>query len=452
MAKRIFQFGRPSSRDHKSLTYHSPAASITDEDLSLPDQRRRSVSMDAFFHHHNKEKRKSLQLVEKPPSGKSSPRPGPSKPAKLDIVFESPPLVFIGNTTQSTGALFSGQLRLNVMEVEVCLGSLVMQLLAKVTSKKPVHKDCPDCQLKTTELFKWNMLSEPTKFVRGTHLFPFSYLLPGHLTATTHSQLGKVDYSLVTRADIKSWDAITTTHAVEVKRALVPPETDRTSIRIFPPTNLKAEVTHPPLIHPIGEFKVQLRLTGLVSSDPRFNSKHRWRLRKMFWRIDEHSKWVSPACPKHAPKLGGEGKGILHNETRNLGSDDLKSGWKSDFSEGGSVEMEFPCRLKQLPVCDIDNPAGMEVSHRLNMEIVVSEEVAPANTIANSKAWSASGTARVLRVQFTLVVTERLGLGISWDEEQPPIYEDVPGSPPGYMKMDDYSGGPLPEDDLNIHN
>ena len=419
--------------------------------------------MDIFFH-HGKEKRKSLS--ERIPSNKSSPRLGPSRPAsvsrstgppkpgRLDIAFESPPLLFKGSAQQSSGALFSGQLRLTITEADVVgLKSLNMQLLARVTSKKPVHKDCPECQVKDTELYKWSMLSEPTKFVKGSHSFPFSYLLPGHLTATTHSQLGAVEYSLLATATTKEQDAITATHMVDVRRALIPPEIDRTSIRIFPPTNLKAEVTHPPLVHPIGEFNVQLRLTGLIMSDPRL--LHRWRLRKMFWRVEERTRWISPACPKHAVKLGGEGKGILHDEIRHLGSQDLKKGWKSDFSAqgGGSVELEFPCSLGHSPVCDIDNPAGMNVEHLLKLELIVSEEIAPTNSTATSKSWNATGSARVLSMQFKIVVTERLGLGISWDEEQPPTYEDVPPSPPNYANMVDYSERLLSEDeDLDLRN
>lgn len=45
-----------------------------------------------------------------------------------------------------------------------------------------------------------------------------------------------------------------------------------------------------------------------------------------------------------------------------------------------------------------------------------------------------TGAARVLRMQFRLNVTERSGLGVSWDEEVPPIYQDVKQtqSPPSY--------------------
>lgn len=44
-----------------------------------------------------------------------------------------------------------------------------------------------------------------------------------------------------------------------------------------------------------------------------------------------------------------------------------------------------------------------------------------------------TGAARVLRMQFKLPITERSGLGIAWDDEVPPTYEDVSNlSPPTY--------------------
>ncbi|CCD23014.1 Ldb19p NDAI_0A08610 [Naumovozyma dairenensis CBS 421] len=57
-----------------------------------------------------------------------------------------------------------------------------------------------------------------------------------------------------------------------------------------------------------------------------------------------------------------------------------------------------------------------------------------ANSVPSSKIVSvATGAARVLRMQFRLLVTERSGLGISWDEEVPPIYQDVRSNgPPTY--------------------
>ncbi len=54
-------------------------------------------------------------------------------------------------------------------------------------------------------------------------------------------------------------------------------------------------------------------------------------------------------------------------------------------------------------------------------------------------------------MQFTLLITERSGLGISWDEEQPPMYDDVPASPPGYGRavIEEYEGEPLPYEELD---
>jgi hypothetical protein len=48
-------------------------------------------------------------------------------------------------------------------------------------------------------------------------------------------------------------------------------------------------------------------------------------------------------------------------------------------------------------------------------------------------------------MNYTTTVTERSGLGISWDEEQPPLYEDVPASPPTYGTAEAYTGAPIPE-------
>ena len=72
------------------------------------------------------------------------------------------------------------------------------------------------------------------------------------------------------------------------------------------------------------------------------------------------------------------------------------------------------------------------------IEMVVAEEWAPLKKLSQA---TPTGAARVLRTQFHLVLTERSGMGISWDEEQPPLYEDVPASPPTYIT--DYDGPPL---------
>jgi len=123
--------------------------------------------MDLF--HHAKEKRRSLTGGGRTSpaaknSPKNSPRIAPVKPAKLEVEIESPPLVFYGTPSQSSGALFSGQLLLTVLDPEIELITFEMSLIATVTTKMPVSKDCPKCATKTNELKKWTFLTEPMRF------------------------------------------------------------------------------------------------------------------------------------------------------------------------------------------------------------------------------------------------------------------------------------------------
>ena len=408
--------------------------------------------MDIF--HHGKDKRRSLTGIplnrSSSPStrkaSKDSPRLAPVTPATLEVDMESPPLVFYGPPGQSTGALLSGQLFLTPIEPEVSIKTFEMVLLAKVTTKRPVKNDCPDCTTKTTEMFRWKFLSEPAHFARKQHRFPFSYLLPGHLPATCHGTLANIDYILSAEAITNFSEPVSVSRTLTVQRALMP-NSDKISTRIFPPTSLVATVNLPSVIHPIGDFPVLMRVTGIVNKTKDHTT--RWRIRRMHWRIDETFKIVSEACKKHATKLGGEGKGILNEETREIGRDEIKEGWKTDFDVegGGSIECDFLAHIKpgSRPLCDVESPTGLAVTHNFAIEIIIAEEHCTAK---NPGQAIPTGSARVLRMHFKLTVTERAGMGISWDEEQPPMYEDVPGSPPTYAKMSDYQGEPLPEEPL----
>jgi len=340
----------------------------------------------------------------------------------------------------------SAKLLLTVTDSEVTLQTFAMMLQAKVTTKKPVSKDCPECQTKTTELFAWNFLTEPKTFRKGTYDFPFSHLLPGHLPATTHGELGVVDYVLSAKATTSLADNIAVQRTLNIQRALMP-GMDKNSIRIFPPTNLTATVVLPSVIHPIGEFPVQMRLTGIIDNSLK-DLQRRWRIRRMNYRLDEHTRIISAACPKHAHKVGGEGKGILHENTRSIGGDDLKSGWKTDFdTQGGQIEFEFMAVIKanSHPLCDVESPTGLAATHNFVLEIIVAEEQTAQKA---GKGATPTGAARVLRMQFKVVVTERSGMGISWDEEMPPMYEDVPNSPPRYHQMEDFEGDLGPDEEL----
>lgn len=164
MPSRILKFGRPHpSPNNSDLSAKDSFA----RQSSITEHRLPHSGMDLF--HHAKEKRRSLTGGGRTSpaaknSPKNSPRIVPVKPAKLEIEIESPPLVFYGTPSQSSGALFSGQLLLTVLDPEIELKTFEMTLIATVTTKLPVSKDCPNCATKTNELKKWSFLTEPTRF------------------------------------------------------------------------------------------------------------------------------------------------------------------------------------------------------------------------------------------------------------------------------------------------
>jgi arrestin-related trafficking adapter 1 len=420
--------------------------------------RRPSFSMDSILHHkkdkkHDEGKGHESHSPKRPfltsrPANKSkdrasgrSPKIAAAQPGKFEMIIESPPLVMYGTPGTSSGALLSGRLKFLVTDPtgQVRLEHFEMMLRTTIISKKPVGKDCKECSDKTETLKTWNFLSEPKTFVSDKdNQFPYSFLLPGNLPASTQSALGSIQYSLLVNGTTSNGEKLTLVHPLTLQRA-IQPGPDKSSIRIFPPTNLTGRVQLPPVVYPIGVFPVTMSLSGVV--EKKGESMTRWRLRKMMWRIEEHSKVISKPCDKHAHKVS-EGKSILHQETRTLGSEELKGGWKSDFDTiGGEITMEFEASLTtksgQRPSCGVDSPSGLEVKHNLVIELIVAEEFCPTK---NTSLITPTGAARVLRMQFGLIVTERAGMGISWDEEMPPVYEDVPPSPPGYGSADKSDG------------
>jgi arrestin-related trafficking adapter 1 len=403
---------------------------------------------------HDKEKKnrshsRNKVFMERPNS------PAVNKPVKLDMVIESPPVLFLDSPQQSSGALISGRLQVSPKDgKDVVMDSIVMFLECTTSTKRPVQDRCRECLTQISDLYEWKFLTKPHTFKasEGMEELPFSHLIPGHIPATTHGQIGSIEYSLHVRAKSSDGQETEFRRDLVIARALRPGN-DKNSVRIFPPTNLTLNVTLPSVVHPIGDFMVQCRMTGITTK--RDDNQTRWRLRKLTWRIEEHENMVSPACSKHTSKVGGEGKGVQHSNIRDVGSEELKQGWKTDFDDG-QVEGEFKAYLdvSAKPQCDMEAQNGLKISHSLVLELVIAEEWAPNKRPSQA---TPTGAARVLRTQFNLNVTERTGMGISWDDEQPPMYEDVPASPPHYQNdstfVRDYEGDDLHEDvdQLNLN-
>ncbi|KAJ5337452.1 uncharacterized protein N7506_005474 [Penicillium brevicompactum] len=352
--------------------------------------------------------------------------------ACLDILVESPPLVCYGPPSSSTGALFSGRLRISVTELagEVTLNQFNARFISKTTNKKPVSNNCANCATRTEELIHWNFLTG-SLFKSGSHEFPLSFQFPGYLPASCNSSLGRIEYSLQAHAHSTTGKDFNLVLPLHVCRALFPGN-DESSIRIFPPMKLTANTVRPSVVHPIGHFPVQISLSDMVSKS---ETQRCWRPLKMMWCIEEHQKIVSTACHKHAHKNDGEGKGVLHQKTRVIGRNEEKNGLKTDFNAAGagvSIHFEASINPTTNPACDVEAHDGLEVKHDLVIELIVAEGIRPNRKIP---LITPAGAAHVFRMRFHLPVTEHSGLGISWDKEVPPVYGDVPASAPNYAKL-----------------
>lgn len=239
---------------------------------------------------------------------------------------------------------------------------------------------------------------------------------------------------------------------LQVKRSMPQPDLPHHSVRVFPPTNIKASAHYISVIHPTGANKVTLRLDGLVNHNEKAKTLEFWRLKKVTWRLEETIKVVAPACERHAPAVASdtEKKGVLRNETRLLGEKHMHDGWKSNFtSTDGTVDMEFEYSLNHHKqhgresrfACDTKTRDGADVTHSLLIELVVSKEYAPEG---KPHLATQTGTGRILRMHYGVVLTDHPGMGVSWDNEAPPVYQDVPPSPPGYPSQE----APIDYDDL----
>jgi hypothetical protein len=377
--------------------------------------------------------------------GKIKENANSGKPVGLELIMESPPALMLDAPELSSGALISGRLRVKPTDGSVTLAAITMFLECTTTTKKPVVERCRACTTQVADLYEWKFLTKPRTFASTPEELPFSHLVPGHLPCTTHGHVGSIEYSLHVRARTESGIEIEHRRDIVFKRALRPGN-DKNSMRIFPPTKLTFHVTLPSVVHPIGEIPVLFRLNGVTTKNPD-GSQLRWRLRKVVWRIVEEEKTISPACPAHSAKVGGEGRGVAHDSDRDIGVGELKSGWKCDYTcvnhhhtssassstpaiSDGQIEGELAVSIdhSSKPQCGVSAPNGTNITHSLVLELVISEEF-----VASSRAVPApTGNARVLRTQFALKLTQRAGLGIAWDDETPPMYEDVPESPPQY--------------------
>lgn len=383
--------------------------------------------------------------------GRSSKESHANPVVSIKWEIESPPAVLYGDEENSTGALVSGLLHLTITEDNFQMESFNAKLNIHVAQKRPFTPHCHDCTHQYTEITKWSFLDHPLQLTRGSHSFPFSVLLGGHLPASLDGPVATIAYEFKAEATPSAGFGASQTfmRTLNVQRALPVPEVPHHSVRVFPPTNIKTSVHFPQVIHPTGQNSLSLRMDGVASTNPETKTIEYWRLKKLIWRLEESTSTVAPACQKHTPRdkdsdqpeVAAAGKkGVPRTDTRTIGEKTLFSGWKSNYNgvDNSSVEMEFDygpfssfTTHKQPHMqCDGKSRDGTRVTHQLMVEMVVSQEWAPEG---KPHLLTQTGVGRILRMHFTTIVTERGGIGISWDNESPPIYQDVPPSPPAYL-------------------
>lgn len=419
----------PTSAHHTPA--HSPAVAAASPRL------RPKLDGHDKEHHHHRLSFPGLHL------GRSSKDMHANPHAQISWKIESPPIIFHGDVENSTGALVSGQLYMDIKdEAGYEIDMFKATLNIRVTQKKPFTLHCNDCASQLTQLKEWTFLSHPgVPLHKGQHPFPFSVLLDGHLPATLDSNLVNITYEFKAEAMPARPGAlpIKFTKLFDVKRSLPPPELPHHSVRVFPPTNVKASVHYQQVIHPIGTNTLTMRLDGIARLNAGTSTVEYWKLKKLTWRLEETVKTVAPACDKHKPAAAGtddqQKRGMARSETRVIGEKTLFSGWKSCYSgpTDSNVELELDYALNKHAKfsCDLKSRDGTDVSHQLMLEMVVSQECAPAG---KPMLVTQTGVGRILRMHFGTVLTERGGIGISWDNEAPPIYQDVPPSPPAYRE------------------
>lgn len=383
-----------------------------------------------------------------------------SRLAKLvDVVcmLEHPPVVFHGSRQGSTGALFYGKLSLLVKADGLSIDSLVATLNIHITHKLPFRSRCKTCRHSYIRLETWQLLGRPATLARGTYLFPFFTFLAGCYPASLNTSVVSIAYEFQAEAVLIATMAAAVSpirtifrfdHVVDVKRS-IPQALPRHSIRIFPRTNIKVNATYTAVIHPTGSNRLSLKLEGLVSQSDKPEKVDIWRLKQISWVLQQTIRTVAPACDKHTTEANpaqSNLNGVLHQEMRVVGGDEIFDGWKSD-SANSAVDIEFEFGVNQKMVsyhrgkepnyaCETETYNDTKVSHSLVIELIIYKEIAP---VGEMQLASPTGMIRTLRMKVCVVMTESPGTYISWDNEVPPAYQDVPYGPPDYTVVLDYT-------------
>ncbi|EEB07686.1 endocytosis regulator [Schizosaccharomyces japonicus yFS275] len=335
------------------------------------------------------------------------------------VQMESPPCVMYGPPATSTGSIASGLLvadvKVPLLDVEV----VNLELIKKQTNKRSPHLSCPHCCKNVERLQVWQFVSARTSLTKGKTTWPFSALIPGHMPHSFECCTVKVEYYFKATFIFSPTSKLEKRHPIEIRRSILP-STPKSFQRLFPPTSLNVTLQTPNVVHPSSYIPVTFQLTGF--KEP--NSSTSWAVSRISWRIEERIKTTIRSCHGH----DDADKVHTYQDTRILGTNDYKRGWKID-NDRLLFELPLSFALDARYVCDLRLNCGnteLDISHCLVLELVMIEVVGSQPVDSN---------ARLLRMKVKLVVTTQPGLGVSWDEECPPLFDSVGPSPPCYDEV-----------------
>lgn len=102
---------------------------------------------------HGEEKKQQSQGPPACPRERSSKGDLTTPSTKLNVLVEAPPIILYGPPASSTGALFSGHLRIAVAELagEITLNQFEVRVIYKTNTKKPMSNHYQYCTTRTKE-------------------------------------------------------------------------------------------------------------------------------------------------------------------------------------------------------------------------------------------------------------------------------------------------------------
>ncbi|OAQ65559.1 arrestin (or S-antigen) [Purpureocillium lilacinum] len=273
---------------------------------------------------------------------------------------------------------------------------------------------------------------------RGGHTFQFSALLESQLPASVDTPVYRIMYEFeaelcVVQSCRTSASMYKFSRTLTAKRSLPQPLYLHHTLRVFPPTNIIADVNYNKVVYPNASNDLTLKLDGLKTENKHPRTAELWKLKTIAWRLVETTKTISPITSPHEVLLA---QGLVSlarscfvkGGSRTFPLTAIRRTWSSD-----SVPIHQPPGIAEMTAerkcaCSFRATDGTEVNHSPRGNLVITQECAQHN---RPQLAAETGVRRILETEFPVILSEPV-VGVSWDKEAPPICRELSPSPPGY--------------------